>query len=95
MLGWIFSIFKWTFFAAVILLLGHVVEWRNRTISDHIRSTLAHFDAPRVPARVPNLSDLPSLSNLSQKLKQGPQRAERFSKEERARLDSILSGQAH
>ena len=94
MLSWIASIFKWTFFAALILVLGQVVEWRNRPISDHIRSTLSHFDAPRVPARVPTLPELPSVSNLSLKLRQGTQRAERFSKEERARLDSILSGQA-
>ena len=94
MLGWIASIFNWTFFAVLIPVLGQVVEWRNRPISDHIRSTLSHFDSPRVPARLPSLPEVPSVSSLSQKLRQGTQRAERFSKEERARLDSILSGQA-
>jgi hypothetical protein len=94
MLGWIFSIFKWTLFAVVVLVAGQLVEWRNRPISDHIRSTLAHFDAPHVPARVPTLPELPSAASLSQKLQIQTQRAERFSKEERARLDNILSGQA-
>ena len=78
MLGWIFSLAKWTIFAVAILVLGHVVEWRNRTISDHIKTTLSHFDLeqPRV------------LNNMRRFTR------ERISKEERAHLDRLLSGQA-
>ncbi len=77
MLGWIFSLAKWTIFALVILVMGHVIEWRNRTISDHIKTTLSHFDLeqPRALERMQRLA------------------RERISKEERARLDRILSGQ--
>jgi len=76
MLGWIFSLFKWTVFAVVILVLGQVVQWRDRPISDHIKSTLSHFETP------------------SQLAPQLARKVERFSKEEKARLDTILSKQA-
>lgn len=72
MLGWLFALCKWCVFAVVVLVLGQLVRWNQRPISDHVRSTLAHFE----PA--------PSLIR----------KVERFSKEEKARLDSILSRQA-
>jgi len=72
MLSWIFSVFKWCVFALAVLVLGQLVRWRERPISDHVKSTLAHFDS--APALM--------------------QKVEKFSKDERARLDGILSKQA-
>jgi hypothetical protein len=82
MLGWIFSTIKWAVFAVAILVLGHVVQWRERSISDHIKSTISHFDPP------------PALPAVTRKVSQAIKGAERFSKEERARLDKLLSGQS-
>jgi hypothetical protein len=73
MLGLIVSFTKWSLFAIAVLVLGHVIEWRNRTISDHIKTTLSHFELEQP---------------------QAIRKIERFSKEERARLDRLLSGQA-
>lgn len=79
MLSGLFSLIKWTAFAAIILVLGQVVEWRNRTISDHIKTTLSHFDTQ---------------NRISQATERASKRVEQFSKEERARLDKLLSGRA-
>ncbi|MFN7685798.1 MAG: hypothetical protein ACK5QT_10360 [Oligoflexia bacterium] len=76
MLRLIFSLIRWSAFAVVVLVLAHLIEWKNRTLSDHIKVTLSHFETPRRVSR------------------ETLEKIERFSKEERARLDNLLSGQA-
>jgi hypothetical protein len=41
MLKILFTFLKWAGFALLILLLAHTVEWRGRTVSDHVRVSLA------------------------------------------------------
>lgn len=41
MLKPIFWALKWGTFAILVLLAAHIVEWRGRTVSDHLRVSLA------------------------------------------------------
>jgi hypothetical protein len=43
LLGWII---KASLFAAAVLIIGNIVHWRGKTISDQVKTSLAHAERP-------------------------------------------------
>ena len=97
MLGTLFSlvthVFKWVFFTILVLIAGQLVHWRGRSVSDHVKGTLAAVDEWARPAKAIAERTRERVEDLSKQIEVGTkaEETEKISAAERARLRKIFS----